>query len=319
MAAASLRQTRIKILLSLNAAAVLIAGILIAGAIGLNGGIEFTVVSQRSDETKDKIEQTSLIEAEGTAETKLTEVQKKYTTALTANSGTDTKPVANGELWNEDAITMYETANFDICVGGGLTNIGAMYWQTSNAEVISGFYSSARTWLGYSSDVCRFPIINGTGTTVITAGTYDGLRHDSLTVTVIEAPAEEWKYRVLALVNQERVKNGLDKLTWGESCAEAAMIRAKELEISYSHTRPDGRSWSTTCVEPSDGGNYFEGENLMAGNSAVDPETVVAAWMNSESHKANILNPNFTKLSVGFVFDRDSQYRTYWSQYFANF
>ena len=55
MAAASLKQTRVTILLSINAAAVLIAGILIAGAIGLNGGIEFTVISQRSDEVKDAI------------------------------------------------------------------------------------------------------------------------------------------------------------------------------------------------------------------------------------------------------------------------
>ena len=45
MAAASLRQTKITVLLSLNAAAILIAGILVAGAIWLNGGMDFRAVA----------------------------------------------------------------------------------------------------------------------------------------------------------------------------------------------------------------------------------------------------------------------------------
>ena len=320
MAAASLKQTKLTILLSVNAAAVLIAGILIAGAIGINGGIEFTVVSQRSDEVNTAIEQAELLNAEGNANSTLTEEQKKYQTTLRADTGVDNSPVASTELWNENEITIYETANFDICAGGGLDGIGKMYWQTSDTSVIAGFYSGARTWLGYSSETCRYPIIVGTGSTIITAGTYDGSRYDSIMVNVVPAPEEQWKYEVLSLVNQERVKNGLSKLSWGDSCAEAAQIRAVELRSLYSHTRPDGRSWDTTCIEPNDGKyEYYEGENLMAGNSAVSPETVVAAWMNSEAHKANILNPNFTKLSVGFVFDKSSQYKTFWSQYFSNF
>lgn len=319
MAAASLKQSRVTVLLSINAAAILIAGILIAGAIGINGGIEFTVISQRSDEVNEAIEQAALLEAEGNAHSELTIEQKKYITALRADSGVDSNPVPGSELWNEDSITMFETANFDICAGGGLDGLGTMYWQTSNTNVVAGFYSTARTWLGYSSDTCRYPIILGTGTTLITAGTYDGTRHDQILVNILPVPSEQWKYEVLTLVNQERVKNGLEKLSWGDSCAEAAQIRAEELKLSYAHTRPDGSSWNTTCVEPQDGGIYFEGENLMAGNSAVSPESTVAAWMNSESHKANILNPNFTKLSVGFVFDRNTRYKTFWSQYFSNF
>ena len=138
-------------------------------------------------------------------------------------------------------------------------------------------------------------------------------------VTVIDIPEEQWKYEILTLVNQERVKNGLEKLTWGDACADAAQTRARELVDLYSHTRPDGSDWNTACQEPQDNQLYFEGENLMAGNSAVSPESTVAAWMNSEAHKANILNPNFTKLSVGFHYDPNAQYKTYWSQYFSNF
>ena len=47
MTAATIKQTRITILLSINAAAILIAGILIASAIW-GGDIEFRAVSERS-------------------------------------------------------------------------------------------------------------------------------------------------------------------------------------------------------------------------------------------------------------------------------
>ena len=319
MAAAGLKQTKMTILLSLNAAAILVAGVLIAGAILLNGGMDFKVVGERSDDVQEAIEAPELIDAESNAENALTDEQKAYVTSVHTVTGVDSTPVPEGELWGEDAITMYETANFDLCVGGDLSDLGEMYWQTSNPEVISGFFTGARTWLGYSSDTCRFPLVTGTGTTTITAGTYDGTRRDTITVTVVESPKLRWEYEVLSLVNQERVRNGLEKLTWGDTCADAAEIRAHELVSLYAHTRPDGSSWDTACESPGTGAKYVEGENLVVGSSAVSPETTVAAWMNSEAHRANILNPDFTKLSVGFYFDASTQYKTHWSQYFANF
>ena len=320
MAAASLKQTKMTILLSVNAAAILIAGVLIGGAILLNGGMEFRVVDERSDDISGNIASPDMIDATSNSDASLTDEQKAYVTSVHVASGVDSSPVPNGELWGEDEISIYETANYDICVGGEPSNLGEMYWQTSDPSVIEGFYNGARTWLGYSSDTCRFPLIAGTGKVTITAGTYDGTRRDTIEVNVVEAPKVKWEYEVLSLVNQERIRNGLEKLTWGETCADAAETRAQELVELYSHTRPDGTSWSTACDEPSNGTvTYVEGENLVVGSSAVSPETTVAAWMNSEKHRENILNPNFTKLAVGFYFDPDTQYKTHWSQYFSNF
>lgn len=319
MSAAALKQTRMTVLLSFNAAAIVLAGVLIAGAIMLNGGMNFRVVDERSDDNGGDVQAPSLIDAESDTTDQLTEAQKDYQTSVHTVSGVDSAPVPDGELWNEDTITIYETADYDICVGGGLSELGDMYWQTSNPDVISGFYSGARTWLGYSSDVCRYPIISQPGTTTITAGTYDGTRRDTINVVVTEAPKVRWEYEVLSLVNQERIRNGLEKLTWGDTCAEAAETRAEELVKLYSHTRPDGTPWNTACDTPDDKSTYVKGENLVVGNSAVSPETTVAAWMNSEAHRANILNPDFTKLSVGFYFDSDTQYKTHWSQFFSNY
>ena len=162
-------------------------------------------------------------------------------------------------------------------------------------------------------------MIVGPGTTTITAGTYDGARRDSITVVVEEVPTLKWRREILSLVNQERVRNGLTKLSWGDTCEEGAEIRAEELVTLYSHTRPDGSSWDTACSSPDTDIVSLEGENLLAGNSAVSPETTVATWMNSEKHRENILNPNFTKLAVGFYFNSDTQYKTHWSQFFSNY
>ena len=311
-------KSRMTILLSVNAVAVLVAGILISSAIWLNGGIAFRAVDERSDIVEGKAGVAELLgSASGSDATVDIDIINNDNYISTTSHEFDSSEVPSDELWNENAITIYATPDTDICIGGGLTNPGEMYWQTSNPEIIAGFYDSARTWLGYSSDTCRYPVISGTGTVTVTAGTYDGLRKDSITITVIDPPAEQWEHEVLTLVNKIRIKNNLSRLSWSDTCEDAADIRANESMTLYAHTRPDGRSWSTACPAPDSGG--ISGENLAIGNAAVSPATVVALWMGSESHRANILNPEYTKLAVGFKFDNDSTYRTYWSQFFSTY
>lgn len=315
MAAAMLKQTRMTILLSLNAVAILVAGILIASAIGLNGGLEFKMVDEKTEDNLAVDDDVLLIDsASGEIVTPLASDSSSDDAVLAYSF--DKGTVSGSELWNADKLTIYQTANIDICINDSVNEPGHMYWQTSNTDVIKGFYNEARTRLGYSTVRCRYPAISGTGTTTITAGTYDGLKRDSIEVTVVEPPVDQWKEEVLELVNKERTKNGLSELTWGETCAEAAQTRAKESVILYDHKRPDGSSWDSVC-EPSAGG--VAGENLAAGNTAVSPETVVRTWMDSETHRANILSDKFTKMAVGFVFDPASQYKTYWSQFFSNY
>ena len=279
MAAIMLKQTRWTILLSINAVAILIAGIAIASAIWFNGGLEFRVVGERSDVVSTSVEEIELLDPASSSETKSETIAYVYNDDYISTSSHefDNSEVRSGELWNESAITIYATPDIDICVGGGLTGLGEMYWQTSDTNVISGFYNAARTWLGYNSETCKYPLIKGIGTTVITAGTYDGKRKDSITVTVVEPPIEQWKHEVLTIVNKIRVKNNLSQLTWGTTCESAADLRAEETITLYSHTRPDGSSWHTACPTPETGGS--SGENLVIGNSAVSPSTAVAAWM----------------------------------------
>ena len=59
MTSAMLKQTKWTILLSLNAVAILVAGILIARAIS-GGGFEFRAVAERSDEVEESLEETEI-------------------------------------------------------------------------------------------------------------------------------------------------------------------------------------------------------------------------------------------------------------------
>ncbi len=328
-----MHQTKMTILLSLNAVVILIVGVMIFSAINLNGGIELKVVDARSDVVAGDLSELGLLEpgAEVLQPPQISVSSGGQTTTFPATSGgnnyssndnvaasagVSNSAVPSGQLWNETNITMYQTADFDLCVGGGISNLGDMYWQSDNPAVISKFYNTSRTWLGYTPDRCRYPVIAGTGTTTITAGTYDGRYYDKITVTVIAPPVEQWKRDVLTLVNQERAKNGLAALSWGGVCKTAADVRVKEQMTSYSHTRPDGSSWSTACPEIATTGGKI-GENLAVDNAAVSPQTVVTTWMNSPEHRKNILDPDFKYLTVGFIFDPNSQHKTYWSQYFS--
>lgn len=118
--------------------------------------------------------------------------------------------------------------------------------------------------------------------------------------------------QVAALVNEERAKAGLEALTLDTGITSAAQVRAHEIETSFAHTRPNGTSFSTALTEA--GISYRgAGENIAWGQRT--PEEVMNGWMNSEGHKANILNPSFTKIGVGYY--QNASGRNYWTQLFT--
>ena len=119
--------------------------------------------------------------------------------------------------------------------------------------------------------------------------------------------------QVVNLVNEERAKAGLSPLTVDRSIEDAAQKRAHEIESSFSHTRPNGSSFSTALTEA--GVNYrSSGENIAYGQSSA--ASVMQGWMNSSGHRANILNGNFTKIGVGHY--KSASGVDYWTQLFTN-
>lgn len=117
--------------------------------------------------------------------------------------------------------------------------------------------------------------------------------------------------QILTLVNKERAKAGLKEVILDENLEKAAAVRAREIERTFSHTRPDGSSFSTVLKDM--GVTYKgAGENIAWGQKS--PQEVMEGWMNSPGHRANILNPQFTKLGVGHY--QNSRGTNYWVQLF---
>ncbi|MGN7476824.1 CAP domain-containing protein, partial [Solibacillus silvestris] len=107
---------------------------------------------------------------------------------------------------------------------------------------------------------------------------------------------------VVELTNAERVKAGLQPLKTYAPLMAAAREKSQDMKDKnyFSHTSP-------TYGSPFDRLNALgisykaAGENIAKGQRTA--EEVVTAWMNSEGHRANILNANFTHIGVGYVKD----------------
>ena len=118
------------------------------------------------------------------------------------------------------------------------------------------------------------------------------------------------------LINAERAKEGLEPLVLDEVLTEKAMIRAHEIAVSYSHTRPNGvKNFSIF-----DDINYTAGgENIAAGQGS--PSEVMIAWMNSYDHMKNIMaksSPASRFKAVGLGHFQVNGYN-YWVQLFSDY
>lgn len=134
---------------------------------------------------------------------------------------------------------------------------------------------------------------------------------EATTETTTSAQSGSYAQQVLNLVNAERAKYSLSPLTLNSSVSKVAQAKAEDMKSNsyFSHTSP-------TYGSPFDMLKQFgisystAGENIAKGQKT--PQAVVNAWMNSEGHRANILNKNFTQLGVGYV----GGSTTYWVQMF---
>lgn len=132
----------------------------------------------------------------------------------------------------------------------------------------------------------------------------------STETTTIYQNNSNYSTQVLNLVNKYRKENGLKELTLNTKLSNVAQIKANDMKNNnyFSHTSP-------TYGSPFDMMKQFDisyqtaGENIAKGQKT--PEAVVNAWMNSEGHRANILNPNYTQMGLGYTSET-----IYWCQMF---
>ena len=117
--------------------------------------------------------------------------------------------------------------------------------------------------------------------------------------------------QVIAQVNQERKAYGLAPLKTNSVLNGIAQQRAREIAQYFQHERPDG----TLFLSMYDTAGYSYrtcGENIAYGQSSA--ASVMNDWMNSEGHRANILNSEFEEIGVGCYYENGIYY---WVQNFG--
>ncbi|MCL1876888.1 CAP domain-containing protein [Candidatus Saccharibacteria bacterium] len=104
--------------------------------------------------------------------------------------------------------------------------------------------------------------------------------------------------QLLASTNNQREQGGLKPLQLNSELARAAEEKAKDMlnKGYWSHDAPDGTTpWH--WIESSGYKYSYAGENLARGFTTVDG--IMRAWLDSPSHRENVLNANYTE--VGFA------------------
>ncbi len=127
------------------------------------------------------------------------------------------------------------------------------------------------------------------------------------TLTTIPVQNAAFEQEIVERVNTERAKANLPPLKNNLALSNAARYQANDMmsDEYFDHDTYDRINGTLTkvCGVWARVQNYYAydaaaGENIAGGQDS--PEQAMTAWMSSEGHKANILNPNFRELGVGY-------------------
>jgi hypothetical protein len=105
------------------------------------------------------------------------------------------------------------------------------------------------------------------------------------------------KEGIIDLVNKSRIENGVTALAENQSLDNAAQDKLGDMLKNnyFAHTSPSGVTpWF--WVEKNGYDYKYAGENLALGFSSLEKEH--QAWMDSPTHRKNILNPNYKEIGV---------------------
>ena len=144
-----------------------------------------------------------------------------------------------------------------------------------------------------------------------------------MSTTLVKAfDQTEFELRVFELTNIERLNHGLPPLIWNDTLSVSARNHAEDLMHNNmrGHTGSDGSTPRQRMERDGVTNGRYWAENISYGRNT--PESVVAGWMNSPGHRANILSEKSTHLGVGLVQrleGMEAQYSTYCVQKFFAF
>lgn len=104
--------------------------------------------------------------------------------------------------------------------------------------------------------------------------------------------------KMVMLTNSFRMKSGLPKLVENPKLSASAVFKAEDMAEKqyFAHENPEGKTL-TYYLKKADYNYRSAGENLAVGY--FDATEVVNAWKASPTHKANLLDKDFTEIGIG--------------------
>ncbi len=130
----------------------------------------------------------------------------------------------------------------------------------------------------------------------------------SQTSVASNANLNGYESQVLALINSVRASNGLGPLAAVQSLTDVARSRSLDMlsKNYFSHYSPEGKNVFNFLREAGIGYSYG-GENLAHSYpaSAGSADAFMNAWLNSPTHRANLLRGEYTKVGIGFAENGD--------------
>lgn len=198
---------------------------------------------------------------------------------------------ANNAMWDYLAMTVGDSDTVTLPVTVIIDDNNMVQYCLTGYQTSETIYTYVKALVG--EDFVEFA--NPNEFSLFVEGTYD----------------EKMAFEVMDLVNEARAGQGLDALKMDEGLMEAAMQRAAECAVYYSHTRPNGESCFTVLDN-----SYRMGcaENIAAGYSS--SAGVMDGWLNSEGHYANIMGGSYTNIGVGCFYQDGA---VYWVQLFSTY
>ena len=184
--------------------------------------------------------------------------------------------------------------------------------ESTSCVVESTTEATTRPVVESTTQATTKPVVESTteATTkpVVESTTQETTRPVVESTTESTTEASGYEKELLNLVNNARKQQGLGEVKLSESLSNVARIKSEDMSKNnyFSHTSP-------TYGTPFEMLKKFQisyktaGENIARGQK--NAQEVFNAWMNSEGHRKNILNGNFTQMGIGL-------HNGYWTQIF---
>lgn len=147
-----------------------------------------------------------------------------------------------------------------------------------------------------------------------TRGGIDGPAYPGEIVPPPPAGDSSLEGQIADLVNSRREEEALPPLEADAALKELARRKSSDMAANgyYGHLSPQMGDLEDLLLSKQVSYRYA-GENMSYNRREADE--VVTGWMNSESHRDNILNPNYTHMGVGFAQSVEGIY--YWTLIFT--